>query len=909
MNLDRELAGIFLEEARGHLRVLEDPAQPARARVEAAHGLKGAAGLVGLDELRGAAAEAERLLRLGDASAAEVIARAAALLAAFGAELGDAPEPAEKAGAGALGLDSGFDADEAAMLKRFFLDEAQEHLEGIATTLTSLEREPTRRASIDDLLRKTHTLKGSAATVGLGAVAEAAHKLEDVFVQLRSGKLAPVAATLDALMTAVDTLRAIVESCDREAEQRGLAERLRFELLAVTQAGAETVAPHALLEADPGAVPVAIGEPADSGPIPAPRAAESNPRIELSAIVEHAPAADEGDVVFDDRRLAPDRRKDEHHLLRVDAARVDELMDGVGELVFDRTRIERRIQELRGIVRDLGRTRAGMRATLGPLRAVTGGADAVAPLAARIAELEAELAEHVANLSRNAATLLDDTEALRRTSGLLQSGLTQIRMMSVRWLFQRLARPLRDIARRAGKRIELGTAGEETELDKTVVEQITDPLIQILRNAVAHGIEHAHVRVQRGKPPAGRISLSARHQGDSVFLEVADDGGGIDVAKIRASMVASGRMSAAEAAAASDERVVAAIFEPGFSTRDAADELAGRGVGLDVVRESIARLGGEISVESNSGQGTHFTIRLPLTTAITQALLFKVAGHVYALPNVHVIETAYIEASTPAMPSHLRLRDEMVPLVSLHRLLGAEMPADARRVPAVVIEFAGRRLASTCDKVIGPREIVVKSLGPLLAPLGLYAGATISGAGKVQLILDPATLAQVAYPQKGVPLVTAATPFSESGAFPAIRSGAPAAAGSSGAALPSFTSPGRILVADDSRSVREALSRMLSSVGYVVDLAGDGWEAWEMLQDVRYDLLVTDLEMPRVGGAELIEKVRRAASMSELPVLVISSRTHDVHRQRADQAGANSFLAKPVTKRAIVERVAELLRR
>jgi chemosensory pili system protein ChpA (sensor histidine kinase/response regulator) len=367
-----------------------------------------------------------------------------------------------------------------------------------------------------------------------------------------------------------------------------------------------------------------------------------------------------------------------------------------------------------------------------------------------------------------------------------------------------------------------------------------------------------------------------------MFLEISDDGAGIDLALVRASLVAAGRRSGEAAGAATDEQVLAAIFEPGVSTRGAADELAGRGVGLDVVRENIARLGGDITVASTPGAGTRFTIRLPLTTAISQAFLFKVAGQVYALPNVHIVETLTIEAGGPALPATIELGGAAVPLVSLHRVLELELPADARRVPVIGLEFAGRRLAAACDKVVGPREIVVKSLGPLLSPLGLYAGGTISGAGKVQLILDPAALVELAYPAEA-----------------RLRSRGPAE-------LPAGEPRPRILVADDSRTVREALGRMLGAEAYVVDLAVDGEEAWEMLHEVTYDLLVTDLEMPRLSGVALIERVRRWDPGSRLPILAISSRGAPLH-ERAAAAGASDFLAKPVTRHELTRRIAQLL--
>jgi chemosensory pili system protein ChpA (sensor histidine kinase/response regulator) len=934
--MDPEIAAVFLEEARGYLTALEDAAVALADKVVAAHSLKSAAGLVGEADVRAAAEEAERLLRAKETEAAAVqVARAAELLRQLAADMNQG---------GALGPDSGFDAEEARLLRGFFLDEAHEHLERIAAALMELEREPNRRDLVDELMRKTHTLKGSAATVGLRAASEAAHRLEDAFAQVRAGRIHITVDTSDALVAAVDLVRAVAVA-DDPAEARDLLDRLARRLAALP--GAATRWEHTPTERTPtGLRPRGAGR--DGVPIPIEGGtsgrlelrigssdSSSGPHPEPSP--DDAPTRDE-DVLFEDRRLF-DRRA-APHILRVEAGRVDTLMDAVGELVFDRTRLERRGTELRTVARELQKTRAALRMLLAPLRAATQSAqdgvppsaDAVAAVTARVAELEAELAGHAAGLSRTTANLLDDTEALRRTSSALQTGLTQVRMVSVRTLFSHLARPLRETARHEGKRVELVTQGEETELDRTVVEQIGSPLVQIVRNAVVHGIERPEDRAARKKPPVGRVTMSARHQGDSVYIEVADDGAGIDAARLRARLVELGRLRPERAAAVKDERVIAAIFDPGFSTRDEADELSGRGVGLDVVRERIARLGGDITVTSTTGEGTRFVIRLPLTTAVAQALLFKVGGQVYALPNVHVIETAAIETSGPTLPALLAVRDEHVPLISLHELLGADMPSDPRKLPAVVMQFAGRKLAATCDKVVGPREIVVKAIGPLLAPLGLYAGATISGAGKVQLILDPAALAQLAYPAQAMgdavpaPMETSTTTVStavpvpippqaamtdpglvdtrrvgrDTGGVPALRS----VSGQMAAA----TVPRRILVADDSRAVREALTRMLSAVGYVVDAAQDGWEAWEMLQDVDYDLLVTDLEMPRVGGFELIEKVRHQDKWQRLPILVVSSKSGDAQRLRAVQVGANAFVPKPVSKPAMLEQVATLLR-
>jgi chemotaxis protein histidine kinase CheA/ActR/RegA family two-component response regulator len=585
------------------------------------------------------------------------------------------------------------------------------------------------------------------------------------------------------------------------------------------------------------------------------------------------PAPAGGDRREAERRTEMDRRG-ERQVLRVEVSRVDELMDAVGDLVFDRTRIERRVLELRALAQDLARTRQSFRDAIARLRHESH------PLADRLSEIDGDVADTARRLERALGGLNDEAEGLRRTATVLQEGLTRVRMMPLRWLFARLERLVRDTAREEGKQVTLEMLGESTELDKSVVDQIGDPLLQLLRNAVAHGIEDPAERMAAGKPAAGRITVEARQKGEFVYIDVTDDGRGIDPNVVRERLFTSGRLSSQAAAAMSDDDAIGAIFERGFSTRAAADRLAGRGIGLDVVRESLARLGGTITVGSQPKILTIFTIRLPLTTAIAQALLFKIGGNVYALPAAHVVESAQVAAP---LGRTVTLRNEALPVVDLHLLLSADPPLTRRRT-VIALSFGDRRFAITCDKVVGPRQIVVKSLGPLLKPLPLYAGATISGAGKVQLILDLAELAaQLGRDRPAFPRFEVTDPVVERRA--------------------------RILVADDSRSVREAVTMILAQAGYRVDAVPDGWEAWEALQDGAYDLLMTDLEMPRLAGYELIAKLRRDNELRSLPVLVISSRGAQPNRARAEAAGAQGFIAKPINRRAIVDRVAEALRR
>ncbi len=759
-----------------------------------------------------------------------------------------------------------FDSTEYRALRALFRDESHEALDRVTQLLLRAGSDRIEPESLAELLRTTHSLKGTAGTVGLSAFSDTAHRLEEVLERLRAGLVPWSASTRDALVEVIDWLRASTDTDtdtdgdgdgdgdgedESEGEGEGAGEGARDPGKATTRTPSSQRIDAALASLSKGngrAPTVLPPEELEGLPLPGPVARPDTART--SGVPRRLPTET---TVPTERRGA---RREEPAQLRVDPSRIDRLMDSVGELVFDRTRIERRVAELRGALEQLSLLSVALGVSTEP-------------------DLTGELQARLAQLGELTAALSDDTAALRRTGHALQDGLTSIRMQSTRLLFQRLAPQVRALARAAGKPIQLITLGGETEFDKSVADQIAPPLIHLLRNALAHGIETPEGRAAAGKPPEGQITLLARHEGQSIVIEVTDDGAGIDRASLRSRLVSSGVWTEARAAAAADDELLRAIFEARVSSREReeVDELAGRGIGLDAVRDTVVRLGGHLSVASTKGAGTTFTMRLPLTTAISNALLFKVGGNVFAIPNVHVLETSRIEVSSPALPSHLRVRNGTVPLVALHEVLGAPLPPDARHVPAVVIDYASRRLALTCDKIVGPREIVVKSIGALLGPLPLYAGGTISGSGKVQLILDPAALVRLAYPD----------------AAPAM---APVRA------------PGRLLVADDSRSVREAMLLLLERAGYQVDVAEDGLVAWRMLGRARYDGLVTDLEMPEMDGLELIRRVRGDALLSGLPVVVISSRATDALRARAEELGVDAVLGKPVSEGELLEALA-----
>jgi chemotaxis protein histidine kinase CheA/ActR/RegA family two-component response regulator len=726
-------------------------------------------------------------------------------------------------------------AGETEMLRNLFLEEAEKHLGRIADAQRLLARASETSLDVssevvDVLFRHLHTLKGSAGSVGFDAVARAAHDLEELCTEIRRGQLAPTYGILERIDEGVAEIRALLSS-------------FRLTL-----------------------PPARSGEPPEAGSLP--REALERRR-------------------GGDQRSVAERRGGSEGVLRVDVERLDALFESVGDLVILRTRLDRRVHEMQSVLRDLAATKNSLRSVQGALASelpAPARMEEVARLLDRLGEVDVEFADALSYLDRTSRRLAEDATSMRGTSEYIEEQIRRARLVPLEWAFSRLGSALRELERTCHRQADLIVQGGEVELDRAIVDQLVDPLLHLLRNAMAHGIESPQLRAERGKPARGKISIRAALESDFVFLTFEDDGGGLDRDAVRRTLQASGQL--AQDASLSDDALVNAIFEAGFSTRPQSDALAGRGMGMNIVKRAVVRMGGEIKVESQPGTFTRFRLSLPLAGAITQGLLFKIGGQVYAIPSAHVIEVLPIghnvlvgnpqgAADSGELPV---LGGVSIPILKLHALLGLELPP-GRRAAAVHVRYAGRNFLFTCDKVIGPRTIVVRPPGALLGLIPIYAGVTASGAGKAQLVLDLGALADLAYaggslPNPGGP-----------------RRGQP-----------------RVLVADDSRLAREAVARMLASAGYQSIIVEDGWEAWETLGERRFDAVVTALEMPRLDGFQLISRIRGEATLRGLPIIVLSSRTSQAARERALAAGANVFLPKSRQRRSLLDAIAACLR-
>ncbi len=619
-----------------------------------------------------------------------------------------------------------------------FLSEADEHLQQLEQGLLTLERRGPDPELVGALFRSAHTLKGSAGALGFGRIAQLTHAMEEALEALRAGR--PADGLADLLLECVDALRALRHEVADGGERTEVAELLR-RLEEWKQGRAEALHPVdvwvRLREDCPMRAARALAllrllrEHAQVEEVAPPEEAiaRGNLGLEFTArvrarepeslqelltgpdveAVRVMPAAESRDERWLDlgpqaRGKLPDdpelTRRASLRTVRVDVERLDRLMNLVGELVVDRIRFQQIAQRLR----------------------------------------EARLVDGVAE------ELAEATTHLGRVASDLQAEVLKARMLPIEHLFSRFPRYVRDLARRAGKRVELVLEGQDTELDRSVIEQIGGPLMHLVRNAIDHGIEPPEERERAGKPAAGRLCLAAFQEEEGIVVVVEDDGRGIDTDRVRQKAVALGILSPEAAGRLSEEEAVELIFHPGLSTAQAVTEVSGRGVGMDAVRAGVQALGGSVEVETRRGQGTRFLLRLPLTLAIVRALLVSCGGERYALPLAGVQEIVEVPAGRVHRVGPHRttlLRGAVLPVVSVHEALELPVPEAAGRLLCVVTG-GRRRVGLWVDRVLGEGEVVVKPLGPYLGQVPGVSGATILGDGRVALILEPAALVRLA---------------------------------------------------------------------------------------------------------------------------------------------------------------------
>jgi chemosensory pili system protein ChpA (sensor histidine kinase/response regulator) len=856
----------------------------------------------------------------------------------------------------------------------FFFPEAEEHLQIVTECLLALEASANAE-DIHRLFRAMHTIKGSAAQVGLHRISRVAHRAEDLIGHLREGRLQPSASIIDICLEAVDTIKKFLNSqWPDEATMQSSVKSLLTRIAKLAPEEQDETAPQAESYVAPETVvqTVAAAEPV---PVLAevPSAAESTVS---SGEKEASPAKEQSEPKIVEADVDPAIAKKspsaapQSKSVRISLERLDRMMNAVGELVINRTRMLGRVAELERLADVLNFSKARMSDKIGefqdkyefnqipqrqqarPPQSFTpsfgssfgssesafGGSRDPFPFRsgyssyshsydhslAEFGELEMDRYDEFNILSRSLTEISADiTEVLSQLDGFvrrvdsdideftklahrLQDEITQSRMVPIGNLYTRIARTARDAAKAANKLIDLQLEGAETELDNNIIQQIADPLLHLVRNSVAHGIERAEERYLTGKPDHGNVFVRAYHRGNHIYIEVEDDGRGMDYEKIRATGVELGLITADQGAQMDERSLLELIFHPGFSTAPRKTELAGRGVGLDVVRANLNALNGEIDIDTQKGLGTRFTLKVPLTLIISQALFVRCGASQFAFPLAFVEEIRRItdgEMEEVGGKLLTKVRDVVTEVVRLDKELGlAPIEPVNGFYRLVLVNVGGRQVGIVVEEVLRKDEIVIKNLGEYLRNVKLFPGATIAPDGSLILMVDVNRLvAGEAIEKRPLLLSNAISRVFAPGAFAAATGQIPAAAIAE--VLPEKV----IVLADDSISVRKFVGRMLEKAGYRVKLASDGLEALEIVQQGGVDLIVTDLEMPRTNGYELLMHMRQHPALAGIPVMVVTSRAGEKHRERAFAEGARGFLVKPVQEDQLIAAVAELI--
>jgi chemosensory pili system protein ChpA (sensor histidine kinase/response regulator) len=857
----------------------------------------------------------------------------------------------------------------------FFVPEVEEHLQVVTECLLALETSPTPE-EIHRLFRAMHTIKGSAAQVGLHRISRVAHRAEDLIGRLRDGELQPSAAIIDICLESVDALKKFLyqQWSDEAAMQASVKSLLaRIARLAPEDGDllvAPTPEPTSVAPAEPQSIQVETAAPIEQGsgvsgdsPNLAPPAME----LAASAAQPEADAHDE-EVVAKKAPTATPQSKS----VRIALERLDRMMNAVGELVINRTRMLGRVAELERLADVLNFSKARMTDKIGEFQekyeftqltrpAGSSGTRPPVPFTptfgsslmssdtafggndpfpyrggyssyshsydhslAEFSELEMDRYDEFSILSRSLTEISADiTEVLSQLDGFvrrvdgdideftklahrLQDEITAARMVPIGNLYTRIARTARDAAKAANKQIELQLEGAETELDNNIIQQIADPLLHLVRNSVAHGIEKAEDRYSTGKPDHGNVIVRAYHRGNHIYIEVEDDGRGMDYEKIRATGLELGLITSEQSAQMGERDLLELIFHPGFSTAPRKTELAGRGVGLDVVRANVTALNGEIDIDTQKGLGTRFTLKVPLTLIISQALFVRCGELQFAFPLSFVEEIRRIsDNDIEEVGGKLltKVRDVVTEVVRLDKELGlAPIEAVNGFYRLVLVNIGGRQVGVVVEEVLRKDEIVIKNLGEYLRNVKMFPGATIAPDGSLILLVDLNRLvAGEAVEKRPLMLSNAISRMFAPGASAVAAGHIPQEA------IVQVTPEKVIVLADDSISVRKFVGRMLEKAGYRVKLACDGLEALEIVVQGGVDLIISDLEMPRTNGYELLMHLRQDPALRQIPVMVVTSRAGAKHRDRAIAEGARGFLVKPVQEDQLIASVAELI--
>jgi len=839
-----------------------------------------------------------------------------------------------------------FEAQDDAEIAAIFSEEAAELLGAADQALVDWFKKKDNREPVEELKRYLHTLKGGARMAGIVAMGDLSHELETLLIGLDDGRIAPSQEIDDVLQRSVDELhrmrdtviagKKVTAAVQLEkhlhqinageivvADEAEAAARKRVEAPAeevgVPETG-DTVSVEFTTEPEDVVSMVIVDTPlneevaeirkAKEIPDAVPEVAEEEKKVAMAS-PEPAAAAGEDEAELADERpfpaQAPAAEGGRQEFARIDPDLLEDLLNAAGEISIYHSRLSQQISSIEFHVDEFEQTVSRLREQLRKLEIETEAQIMHSHQGTLVARdfdpLEMDRYSNIQQLSRALAESANDMGSLKdllqsltseaetllvqqaRVTTELQDGLMRTRMVPFKHHVARLTRLVRQAADESGKRAELAVEGASGELDRQVLDKMLPPFEHMMRNAVVHGIEKPEERQAAGKPATGRITIRLHREGAEMVIDVADDGAGLDVDAIRRKAYEKNMLK--PDSKVSDQEIMELILTPGFSTAETVTQSAGRGVGMDVVANEVKKLGGSLKISSVTGQGTNFTVRLPFTLAITQALIVRTGDEIYALPlptveGVARIARADLETMLSQSEPSYEYGEETFRFRHLGMYLGgqsAKLPDDDSFVPVILVRAGEHSAALLTDEMLASREIVVKSVGPQLSSVRGISGATILGDGRIVLILDINALVRT-----GAPVVELKT------AAPTPRDDRPLA-----------------MIVDDSITVRRVMERFLERNGMRVVTAKDGLDAVSQLQDHKPDIILLDIEMPRMDGYEFASHVRNDERFSDVPIIMITSRVGDKHRARAIELGVNDYLGKPYQDMELLEAIQRLL--
>lgn len=755
-------------------------------------------------------------------------------------------------------------------LLNIFRDEVGEYLESMNTLLMQIETAASPDAeSLRELNRVAHSMKGASRAVGLKVIETIAHYMEEVFAAAMQSHLALSPDVCDLLYDGLDLIQTVVDGDENEDETLALV-LSHLEQVVAGSAGA----------ADDVLVVPAVKH--DNGAEPEPPPVEVNHKThtaEIPRMPSEVPAAAAPSLMTDTGTVV---MRPAEESIRVPVSKLDHLMAEVSELLVARLQSEERVRD----VQQLRRLHSKWRREWQTIRA------AYIRLARHMQDEQGHINDDIALIFKflesnqrylqNASQMLgqlaqvlgQDNLRMTTLADELQDDVSRMRMVAFETLVGGFQRIIRDLARDTGKQVYFDVAGMAVEVDKTVLDALKDPIMHLLRNAVDHGIELPEVREHRGKPGAGRLSLEIEQRGNEIVVRVRDDGRGIDTSALKQKALNTGILTAQEADAMSEDDLRSLIFHPGLTTAAEITAISGRGIGMDIVRDRVESLRGRVSVTSVPGEGTTISLNVPVSLTRIRCVLLDTGEDTYAVPSAVIVRMTTLrrdDVFTAENRDMIVLDERPVPLVSMAEVLGIPgQPRTSDEITVLALRAADRTVAFEVDGLESERELVLKPLGPEIARAQFVSGAALLGTGAVLIVLDANDL------------VRSATGRS----LPARRA----------VALKKQTTTIErrlnVLVADDSITTRTLEKNILETAGFIVTVAIDGDEAWQKISEQHFDVVISDVEMPKITGLELVRLIKGSERTKHIPVILLTSLGKPEHQEAGLKAGADAYLVK-----------------